>query len=91
MPLIRELTPKAVLYDCIADYSDEGGELERDMFSRADVVLTSSHSLYKAKRAFHKNIHNNPDCIDYRHFYQARIADDEPASLRYNFIIKLQI
>jgi glycosyltransferase involved in cell wall biosynthesis len=81
IPLIRDMVPKALIYDCIADYSIESPELEKEMFNRADVVLTSSHALYAAKHSLHTNIHNNPDCIDYRHFYQARIADDEPEDM----------
>lgn len=77
MPLIRSMRPKVVIYDCIADYSQTLNELETEMFNAADVVLTSSQTLYAAKRSMHSNIHNNPDSLDYRHFYQTRSVEEE--------------
>lgn len=82
MPLIRGLNPQAVIYDCITDYSVTNSELEKEMFEKADLVMTGGPTLYAAKRAFHPNIHNNSDGLDYRHFYQARILDEEPEDIQ---------
>ena len=78
LPLIRSLSPYAMIYDCVKDYSQTHTELEREILDMADLVLTSCHSLYTAKRNLHSNIHNNPDSLDYRHFFQARHLEEEP-------------
>lgn len=81
MPFFRHLEPKALIYDCLKDYSLTHPELEKEIFNRADVVLTSGPSLYASKRSLHSNIHFNPDCVDYRHFFQARFVDEEPEDM----------
>ncbi len=81
IPFFRHLEPKALIYDCLQDYSVTNPELEKELFNRADLVFTSGLSLYAAKRSMHPNIHHNPDCVDYRHFYQARYLNDEMEDL----------
>ena len=81
VPFFRHLEPKALVYDCMEDYSVTHPELEKEIFNRADVVLTSGPALYAAKRSLHSNIHLNPDCVDYRHFFQARFVDEEPEDI----------
>ena len=81
MPLIRGLNPQAMIYDCIADYSVTNPELEKEMLEKADLVITNGLSLYAAKHAYHSNIHNNLESLDYRHFYQARVLDEEPEDM----------
>lgn len=72
MPLIRSLTPAAIMYDCQMDYSQTHPELEKEIFGRADIVFTSVSSLYATKKSMHHNIYHQPDSIDYRHFFQGR-------------------
>jgi glycosyltransferase involved in cell wall biosynthesis len=81
MPLIRNLEPKALMYDCLDDYSLTNPQLEKEIFKVADVVFASGSALYAAKRELHKNIYLQPDSIDYRHFYQARLNPEEPEDL----------
>lgn len=81
LPFFRHLEPKALIYDCLEDYSLTNAELEKEIFNHADIVLTSGPSLYAAKRSLHSNIHYNPDCVDYRHFFQARFEDEEPEDM----------
>lgn len=77
LPFFRHLKPEAVIYDCLLDYSEMAPELEKEVFNTADLVLTSAPSLYATKRSLHTNIHHTPDCVDYRHFFQARYLDED--------------
>lgn len=81
VPLFRHLQTKAIIYDCLQDYSVTNPELETEIFNLADLVMTSGPSLYAAKRSMHSNIHNNPDCVDYRHFFQSRYLDEDSEDL----------
>jgi glycosyltransferase involved in cell wall biosynthesis len=57
--------------------------LEKELFSRADVVFTGGNSLYEAKRDLHSNIHAFPSSVDVAHFVQARTAGpNEPEDQR---------
>jgi UDP-galactopyranose mutase len=86
LPFTHALTPQAVVYDCMDELSAFAGaptrlqELERTLFTKADVVFTGGQSLYEAKRTWHRNIHAFPSSVDIEHFAQARTAaaDEEP-------------
>jgi UDP-galactopyranose mutase len=87
LPLTINLTPHAVVYDCMDELSAFAGaparlcELEKVLFSKADVVFTGGQSLFEAKRAHHQNVQAFPSSVDVGHFRQARRAagDREPA------------
>jgi len=70
--------PKAVVYDCMDELSgfkfahSEIGKFEQQLFALADVVFTGGHSLYNAKKKYHKNIHPFPSSIEKEHFAKAR-------------------
>jgi UDP-galactopyranose mutase len=51
------------------------------LFAHADVVFTSGHALYGAKRARHRNIHPVPSGVDVAHFASGRV-DPAPADQR---------
>jgi glycosyltransferase involved in cell wall biosynthesis len=53
--------------------------LEEELFGRAEAVFTGGHSLFKAKRHRHDNIHSFPSSIDVRHFGQSRSKKADPA------------
>ena len=72
------LRPLAIVYDCMDELSAFAGaptqlpEAERQLLSRADLVLTGGHSLYCSKRALHPNVHEFPSGVDVEHFVAAR-------------------
>jgi UDP-galactopyranose mutase len=79
------LKPKATVYDCMDELSAFAGapsglrEAERALLGRADLVLTGGHSLYRAKRDLHPNVHEFPSSVDVAHFAAARQAQTIPA------------
>lgn len=76
--------PEVTVYDCMDELSTfkfappSLKMYERELFDRADVVFTGGHSLYEAKRSYHKNIHAFPSSIDAHHFAKARSAKVHP-------------
>ncbi len=79
------LEPLCVVYDCMDELSGFQGappelaQMEREMFSLADVVFAGGASLYASKRHWHNNVHLFPSSIDYAHFAAARLAQRDPA------------
>ena len=78
LDLAGELTPRAVVYDCMDQLSAFRGappellERERELFERADLVFTGGQSLYEAKRGQHDAVYPFPSSIDVAHFGRAR-------------------
>jgi UDP-galactopyranose mutase len=90
LPLVRDLSPVAVVYDCMDELSAFAGAppemktLETELLGRADLVTTGGRSLYEAKRERHPNVHAFPSSIDVGHFARARAdcrAPDDQASI----------
>ncbi|MFL5308043.1 MAG: glycosyltransferase [Polyangia bacterium] len=85
LPLVRDLTPAAVVYDCMDELSGFAGAppelraLETELLGRADLVTTGGRSLYESKRTRHPNVHAFPSSIDAAHFGRARGDIPEPA------------
>ena len=83
----RHVPAAAIVYDCmdeLANFKHAPPELmglERELFSKADLVFTGGYSLYETKREQHPNVHPFPSSVDREHFAQARtLANvDEPA------------
>jgi hypothetical protein len=79
------LSPAVTVYDCMdelsafADPPPGLGELEAQLFARADVVFTGGRSLYEAKRRRHGEVFLFPSSIDAAHFNQARKGRPDPA------------
>lgn len=80
----EHLSPSLTVYDCMDELSafkfPPAGikEMEACLLRRADVVFTGGHSLYKAKKHLHQNIHPFPSSIDKSHFQVARIFKEDP-------------
>lgn len=80
----RQLTPDAIVYDCMDELSAFLGappilvEREAALLRRAGVVFTGGQSLYEAKRDRHHNAHAFPSSIDAIHFAKARRATIDP-------------
>jgi UDP-galactopyranose mutase len=77
LPLMQELTPLAVVYDCMDELSAFHNaprqliQRENALLKRADVVFTGGPSLYRAKRDRHHNVHCFPSSVDADHFRRA--------------------
>ena len=78
LPFTRDLTPKAVVYDCMDELSGFAHapgrllQLETELLRRSDVVFTGGRSLYEAKRGRHDSVHLFPSSVDVEHFAAAR-------------------
>jgi len=77
LPLVNELRPSAVIYDCMDELSAFLGaspqllEREEQLLQRADVVFTGGPSLFRAKQNRHANVHCFPSSVNASHFAKA--------------------
>lgn len=74
LPLLAELTPQAVIYDCMDELSAFKNaprqmiQREKALLKRAQLVLTGGPSLYEAKRGLHRTVRCFPSAVDAEHF-----------------------
>ena len=93
LPLIAELRPRAVVYDCmdeLAAFKDAPRQLrqrETALMKIADVVLAGGPALYESKRNLHDNVHCLPSSVDAAHFAPDRL---DPASAEAATAVSLQ-
>lgn len=79
----EHLSPSLTVYDCMDElsafkYPPAGiKEMEVCLLNRADIVFTGGHSLYRAKKHLHHNIHPFPSSIDKSHFQVARVFKED--------------
>lgn len=82
LPFTSHLEAEGIVYDCMDELSGFAGAppelvgLERQLFSRADIVFTGGHSLYDSKRRHHSQVHAVPSSVDFEHFVQARLSTE---------------
>ena len=87
MPLVRQLKPRATVYDCMDELSNflfappVLREREQELFKAADVVFTGGVSLWEAKQSQHPNVHAFPSSVDVPHFMQARKSLEQPQDM----------
>jgi glycosyltransferase involved in cell wall biosynthesis len=87
LPLVADLDPLAVVYDCMDDLASfkfaprQLVQREAALMKMADLVLTGGPSLYEARKDRHPNIHCLPSAVDAQHFSAARLAADSPEAL----------
>jgi UDP-galactopyranose mutase len=87
IPLLKDLTPLAVIYDCMDDltsFADAPPDLirnERRLMEIADVVFTGGPGLYEAKRGHSDAVHCFPSSVDSAHFAQGSQSANEHRSL----------
>jgi UDP-galactopyranose mutase len=86
LPLLQELQPALVVYDCmdeLAAFRNSPKQLlqrESALLNLADLVFAGGPSLYAAKRERNPNAHCFPSSVDAAHFGQARVrANSHPA------------
>lgn len=82
LPLLSDLQPRAVVYDCMDELSAFRGaprqllQRESALYQVADLVLTGGPSLYEAKRQRHAHVHLFSSSVDAAHFASGQ---DHPA------------
>jgi glycosyltransferase involved in cell wall biosynthesis len=80
LPLLAELKPKAVIYDCMDELAAFKGaprqmrQRESALLKRADLVLTGGPSLYQGKRDLNPNVYCLPSSVDAAHYAPERIT-----------------
>ncbi|MES2977296.1 MAG: FAD-dependent oxidoreductase [Pseudomonadota bacterium] len=85
LPLASQLTPRAVVYDCMDELSAFKNaprqliQRENALYQFADLVLTGGPSLYQSKRERHANVHCFASSVDAEHFAPSPGAPDHPA------------
>ena len=81
-PLVADLEPRAIVYDCMDDLAastsapPELAARENALMAMADVVLAAGPSLHNAYRGRHANLHCLPDAVDAAHFAPDRLDGD---------------
>jgi UDP-galactopyranose mutase len=84
LPLLAQLDPLAIVYDCMDELSkfahapEQLVERERQLLQIADVVFTGGPSLYRAKQDRADNVHCFPSSVNSSHFGQAARAMPDP-------------
>ena len=79
LPLLADLEPRAIVYDCMDDLASfkfappELVQREASLMANADLVLTGGPSLYEARKDRHPNIHCLPSAVDSEHFSPTRL------------------
>ena len=83
LPLLAELSPRAVIYDCMDELSafkDAPRQMvqrETALMKRAQLMLTGGPSLYHAKRPLHPNVRCFPSAVDADHYSPATAATEQ--------------
>ncbi len=84
MEFTRDLTPRAVVYDCMDELSAFAGapavmrDREQELLAHADVVFTGGQTLFESKRHSHPNVHAFPSSVDVDHFARGRVKQPDP-------------
>jgi UDP-galactopyranose mutase len=87
LPLLEELEPRAIVYDCMDELSafkdapTQLRERESALLARADLVFTGGPALYEAKRYRHHNVHCLPSAVDADHFSPACLIPDSAEAI----------
>jgi protoporphyrinogen oxidase/glycosyltransferase involved in cell wall biosynthesis len=80
LPLLAELQPRAVIYDCMDELAAFKGaplqmrQRESALLKRADLVLTGGPSLYQGKREANPHVYCLPSSVDAAHYAPDRIT-----------------
>jgi len=85
LPLLGELTPRAIVYDCMDELAAFKGaprqmrQRESVLLKTADLVVTGGPRLYEAKRDANPNVLCVPSAVDAAHYAAARATADAGA------------
>jgi hypothetical protein len=86
LPLVADLEPRAVVYDCMEDLASassvppELAAREQALMALADVVLAGGPSLHAAREGLHPNLHCVPNAVDAAHFAPGNLDGDDVES-----------
>ncbi len=88
--LVGHLGESLAIYHCVDEYGANPGvpadvihRMEKDLLESADLVFTTSRSLYEGKSRFNPRTHYLPNVADAAHFHRAADAETEvPEELR---------
>ena len=86
LPLVADLEPRAVVYDCMEDLASsksappELAAREMALMELADIVLTAGPSLHAAREGLHPNLHCVPNAVDAAHFAPGNLDGDDVES-----------
>jgi glycosyltransferase involved in cell wall biosynthesis len=85
LPMLGELAPRAIVYDCMDELSAFKGaprqmrQRESALLKSADLVVTGGPRLYEAKRGANPNVLCVPSAVDPSHYDAARATADSVA------------
>ena len=88
LPLLGDLAPRAVVYDCMDELSAfknaprQMRQRETALLKSADLVVTGGPRLYEAKRNTNPNVLCLPSAVDAAHYAAARATADTAAMER---------
>jgi len=88
LPLLGELSPRAIVYDCMDELSAFKGaprqmrQREGALLKIADLVVTGGPRLYEAKRDANPNVLCLPSAVDAAHYAARRATADQAAMER---------
>jgi UDP-galactopyranose mutase len=85
LPLLHDIAPSAVIYDCMDELSAFLGapkeliDREERLLKIADLVFTGGPSLYRAKQHRSPNVYCFPSSVDAHHYAKARPGGNHEA------------
>jgi glycosyltransferase involved in cell wall biosynthesis len=88
LPLLADLTPRAIVYDCMDELSAfknaprQMRQRETALLKSADLVVTGGPRLYEAKRDANPNVLCLPSAVDAEHYSARRASADAVAMAR---------
>ena len=88
LPMLGELAPRAIVYDCMDELSAFRGaprqmrQRETALLKAADLVVTGGPRLYEAKRDANPNVLCVPSAVDAAHYAAARATADTATMAR---------
>ena len=86
LPLVADLEPRAVVYDCMDDVAStrvapqELAARDKALMALADIVLTGGPSLHESRQGQHANLHCLPGAVDAAHFAPENLDGDDVES-----------
>jgi len=90
LPLLGDLAPRAIVYDCMDELSAfkhaprQMRQRETALLKSADLVVTGGPRLYEAKRHANANVLCVPSAVDAEHYSPERARADGAAMQRAN-------
>ena len=79
LPLVADLEPLAVVYDCLDDGAATPARTAREkaLMALADIVLTGGPSAHASRHGTHPRLHCLPGAVDAAHFAPEHLDGDD--------------